>query len=228
MILSLKEICIQYVFKNGVQGRETLPEELAKELIDLEQKTKLNISGSNYADYHVQERYMILQLDINWTPGSWKIQMQTRSARGELEVTAGKCCYLASGWSILFLYVHGDPFPCQPGRAIILKDFHVDTGDSSVTFDGQFYNHCSGTEVAFRTKFGFSVTNHFLKVTTVFFSGGTYNEVGKRFLKQPDTPQGDLFRYGAGVTHKTNVCLVSGGTACFTQTILSASSAKKV
>ena len=133
-----------------------------------------------------------------------------------------------SGWSILFLYVHGDPFPCQPGRAIILKDFHVDTGDSSVTFDGQFYNHCSGTEVAFRTKFGFSVTNHFLKVTTEFFSGGTYNEVGKRFLKQPDTPQGDLFRYGAGVTHKTNVCLVSGGTACFTQTILSASSTKKV
>ena len=194
MILSLKESCIQYVFKNGVQGRETLPETLAKELLDLERKTKLNISGSNYADYHVLWRYRIVQLDINWSPGSWKILMKTRSNRGELEVTAGTHCYLASGWSILFLYVHGNPFPCQPGRPIILKDFQVDTGSSSVTFYGQFYNHYSGTEVAFRTNFSFSVTNHFLKVTTEFLSGGIYNKVGKRFLKQPDTPQGDLFR----------------------------------
>ena len=192
MPLSLRELCKRYVFKNGISGREILPRALAQELNELDWTTRLNISGSYYQDYHVQERYKVRQLDIDWSPGRWNIKMRTRNEIGEIELEAGTQYYLAYGWRVLFLFVRGNPFPCQ--RGIVIKDFTIDTVTSSVTFYGVFYNHFSGLDVSFRTTFRFSVTNHFLKIVTEFLSGGQYITVGERFMRQPDTPQGDMFR----------------------------------
>ena len=181
------------MFKYGIQGCEVLSKRLIQELQVLDTKTRLNISGNYYGDFHVLKRPEI-EVDINWSPGVWRIQMRTATARREVELIPGTECYLDCSWNKLFLFAHGHLFPCEQDKEIIVMDFDVNTEESCVTFYGQFFDQFRGIYLDFRTKFSFSITNHFLRIVTAFSDGKTYNKVGDRMMKQPDTPSSDFFR----------------------------------
>ena len=191
MIPPLSEICKIVLFKHGVSGREILPTRLKNQWDILDTETRLNISGNYYEDFHVYGSSAI-EIDINWSPGTWIIQMRRRNERREIEVSAGRTSRLASEWRNLFLFTGEMPFPAQ--EDIVISDFDIYPDRRSVVFSGQFFNHYSGVNSPFRTEFSFSITSHFLKVQTEICSGQDFCPVGVRFMRQPDTPSYDFFK----------------------------------
>ena len=193
MVPQLRELCKIFVFKHGIQGRELLPRGLNMELESLDTNTKLNISGNFYEDFHINSRHA-MEIDINWSRGAWIIRMRKRNERREIVLTAGNFSYLDSGWGDLFLLACGGmPFPVR--EDILVYDFDIYPVRRSVVFSGQFLNHYSDIICQFKTEFSFSVTSHFLRVQTEMLSGQIYWPVGVRFMRQPDTPSYDFFKY---------------------------------
>ena len=143
MIPPLSEICKIVLFKHGVSGREILPTRLKNQWDILDTETRLNISGNYYEDFHVYGSSAI-EIDINWWPGTWIIQMRRRNERREIEVSAGRTSRLASEWRNLFLFTGEMPFPAQ--EDIVISDFDIYPDRRSVVFSGQFFNHYSGVK----------------------------------------------------------------------------------
>ena len=181
------------LFKHGISGREILPLRLRHELDMLDTETRLNMSGNYYEDFHVYGSSAMV-IDINWSHGAWVIQMRRRNERREIEVTAGQTSRLASEWRNLFLFGGVPLFSAH--EDIVLSGFDIHPDRRSVVFSGQFYNHYSGVDCPFRTEFTFSITSHFLKVQTEILRGQYFCPVGVRFMRQPDTPSYDFFKYG--------------------------------
>ena len=192
MVPSLRDMCKTLVFKYGIGPRNDLPGTLPAEIDNMETAATIDISGRYYADYHIAEQHAC-EIDIEWSSGVWSLGMRHNRARHEAQIRAGGRTYLGHEWRKIFLFAGEGPFPgCQ---VIVVFDFDMRLHRRSVHFYGRFYNQYSGNMVSFKTEFSFSITSHYMKVQTEFLIGETFTSVGRRFLKQPDTPYADFFRY---------------------------------
>ena len=192
MVPSLRSMCKDFVLKYGIGPRNYLPDTLQAEMENMDTIVRIDMSGCFYEDYHISEQCKC-DIDVEWCREGWNFKMRDGRTQHDVQFRAGRRTYLGQEWRKIFLFAGEGPFPVFDD--ILIYDFDIKLHERTVDFYGRFYNHYSGNMVTFKTGFTSSKTSHFLKVQTEFRIGRMFTMVGKRFMRQPDTPDLDFFRY---------------------------------
>ena len=67
------------VVKNGLTGRESLPEELQREVKTMETNIKNNMTGCDYREYLRGAEW---EFEIYWEQGSWGLHLRLLTSEG--------------------------------------------------------------------------------------------------------------------------------------------------
>ena len=191
MVSTLKDMCMEKVFKFGIGPRDYLPAELQAELKEKEATMQLDLTGRYYKDSHITAE-QACEFDIDWRLGKWSLLLKFAGRRHSITIKAGENATLGWEWKRIFLFFNERLY--DGFGDFVIQTFDIQVVHRSVVFHGYFENWYGESRCFFKTRFTFSVSSHCLKLETYVKTAGIFMLVGKRWMFQPDTRDLDFFR----------------------------------